>query len=276
MNQPRSNRKGNWIIGLVMAALTLCLIAGVIYLLNLKENEPDPRHEPEPVFVQNPPPKDNPTPKEEPVQAKADGGGLEDKPPVKADGVQPVPQGGGLVVVDQAEFFGTRARGKRFCIIADASNSMKGAQMLQLKKEILETLYNLSSSSQFYVIFFNATDLPMPHPTWLQGEKANVDKVKPWIEGMGTILKTEPMSSFERAFKLEPKPDVIFFMTDGLMAKTVPANVAKLNKHEPRVTIHTIMFTKATTKKAKVGAAEDQLRTIAEQSGGTYRHVTGK
>src|SRR5438067_5078907 len=60
-----------------------------------------------------------------------------------------------LAARPDATFLGTRASGKRFCIIADASNSMRGAPLTQLKKEILLTLDGLSPGSQFYIIFFN-------------------------------------------------------------------------------------------------------------------------
>src|SRR5262245_46573017 len=80
----------------------------------------------------------------------------------------------------QADFFGTKVTGQRFCIIADCSDSMHGTQLVQLKKEILKTLGGLDPASQFYIIFFNATDIPMPFPSWLDGTKENVEKVKPW------------------------------------------------------------------------------------------------
>ena len=52
--------------------------------------------------------------------------------------------------------------------------------MDQLKAEILKTLSGLNSSSQFYIIFFNATDVPMPYPNWLTADKENLAKVRPW------------------------------------------------------------------------------------------------
>src|SRR5207237_9430767 len=107
--------------------------------------------------------------------------------------------------------------GKRFCTNADASNSMRGAPLTQLKNEILLTLDGLSPGSQFYIIFFNATDIPMPFPAWLDASKENVAKVRPWVEKMTTELKTLPQSTFTRPFKLDPKPDVICFMTDRFL-----------------------------------------------------------
>src|SRR5437868_5410743 len=79
------------------------------------------------------------------------------KPAPKDNVAKPLPKDPPLVARPEGNFFGTRASGKRFCIIADASNSMKGGPLAQLKKEILLTLDGLPPGSQFYVIFFNAT-----------------------------------------------------------------------------------------------------------------------
>lgn len=248
------------VIGAIIAGLGVLLAGSVVVLLKLG-NDSKPKPEKNEVAQAT----DSSPPAEEPKLAEK----TEPAPPPgdKKDEAWPP--------LDQAEFLGTRARGKRFCIIADASNSMRGAPLAHLKKEIVKTLDNLRSSSEFYVIFFNATDIPMPYPGWLSAEKENIAKVKPWVEGMTTVLKTLPASAFQRAFQLKPKPDVIFFMTDGLIPKNVPVQVANLNKTPPRVTIHTIMFTRRYDAHPKGGQAEAQLRLMADQSGGTYRHVNG-
>jgi hypothetical protein len=153
---------------------------------------------------------------------------------------------------------------------------MQGTPLTQLKREILQTLDDLNSGSWFYVIFFHATDVPMPAPNWLQATKENVDEVRPWIQNMKTKLKTKPASAFDRAFKkLDPRPDVIFFMTDGMLQENIPDRLAQLNATEPKVPVHTILFSKA-KKKAKEGKFSKpaaQLRLIAEKNDGTFRQV---
>jgi len=201
------------------------------------------------------------------------------KPAPKDNVAKPTPKDPPPAARPEASFFGLRASGKRICIIADASNSMRGGPLAQLKKEILLTLDGLPPGSQFYIIFFNATDIPMPFPGWLDANKANVDKVRPWVEKMTTQLKTLPQSSFTRAFKLDPKPDVIFFMTDGFLHGKNPDPVSHLNKlnaGNPKVAVHTIMFSKQKAGAPKVAAAAKQLRGMAENNGGTFRHVTQK
>lgn len=215
----------------------------------------------------NPPPV-RPLPRETGAQPPRTPNPLPDQPPAKD---KPKEQ------LYQAEFMGTVAKGQRFCIIADASNSMRGAQLAQLKKELIKTLEGLDPACQFYIIFFHQTDLPMPFPNWLDATKENIEKVKPWIMGMNTKLRTLPQSAFTRAFKLNPKPDVIFFMTDGFLQGKPDAisHVSKLNSGEPKVIVHTIMFTKKKVDVPRNGAA-NQLRTLAEKNGGTYRHVKSK
>lgn len=257
-----SRGKQTLVIGAIVGALGLLLAGGVVLLVNLGgDGKPAAK---DPAVADGTPPE-SPMPIDEPGPATKTELANIPAADKKDTGWPPL---------DQAEFMGTRARGKRFCIIADASNSMRGSPLTQLKKEIVKTLDGLRSSSQFYVIFFNATDIPMPYPSWLSAEKENISKVKPWVEKMTTVVKTLPASAFERAFKLQPKPDVIFFMTDGLIPKAVPTQVANLNQTAPRVTIHTIMFSKARADVGAKGAnAEHQLRLIADQSDGTYRHV---
>ncbi|MFO0863755.1 MAG: vWA domain-containing protein [Gemmataceae bacterium] len=176
-----------------------------------------------------------------------------------------------------AEFMGSRASGKRFCIIADASNSMRKGSFAQAKAEIMKTISSLDESSEFYVIFFNANAIRMPCSTWLSGGKESINKIRPWIQGVETALMTDPRPAFDIAFQLEPKPDAIFFMTDGFLHGKNPdpvTHVRRLNMSEPKVPIHTLMFDKANKvgKKSPAEAAA-QLRRIATESGGTFRHV---
>jgi hypothetical protein len=124
----------------------------------------------------------------------------------------------------------------------------------------------------------------MPFAGWLKGTPDDVKKVTPWIQEKKADGGTEPLPAFIRAFNLDPRPDVIFFMTDGLIPTNVPAAVAQLNTGKPRVTIHTIMFTSSQPRPAglflpavspaDLRLAELLLRKIADDSGGTYRLFT--
>ncbi len=181
---------------------------------------------------------------------------------------------------DRADFLGSTSEGRRFCIIADNSNSVAGASLAQLKKEIMRTITQLKPTSQFFIIYFNKTDFPMPFPNWLSAEKENIEKVRPWVEQAGTALGTRPNSSFVRAFKLDPPPDCIFFMTDGQFQNKKTEDVVellnRLNAKEPKVQVNTIWFTKGSGKTPKKAAPMTVLRNIAEKNGGTFKHFSAK
>ena len=180
------------------------------------------------------------------------GDGLDLRPPGASTG------GGKLA------FMGIEGSGSRFLIIADASDSMAGDKLEYLKAEILKTLGDLRPGSKFYLIFFATTAVPMPGNRWVSGRSQAV-KAASWVRSIRTMGGTEPLSAFELAFRMDPRPDTIFFMTDGLFANNVPNAVARLNSGRKKVTIHAISFIER--------GAEPLLRQIAEQSGGQYRHV---
>ena len=190
---------------------------------------------------------------------------------------QPTPPTG---VPDQynLQFLGSQGQGRRFCIIADNSGSMGGAKIADLKKQLLKTLSELDRQGEFYIFFFNFGTTAMPHPTWLKAGAPETDRIRTWIESRTAGGGTLPEPAFEAAFKLSPPPDVIFFMTDGLIPATVPARVVALNKSTPKVIVNTIMFTQPGKgkfiPKGGILREEDALKRIAEQSGGTFTRYT--
>src|SRR5262249_31760425 len=134
---------------------------------------------------------------------------------------------------------------RRFCFIADCSGSMQGTPLGQVKVEMLKTLSALRPESQFFVIFFNGSAHPLPQGGWLNGGPRNVELGLPWIRETSAAGGPQPLPAFTLAFQLNPRPDVIFFMTDGLIPADVPDAVARLNDPNRRVAINTIMFNRA-------------------------------
>ena len=67
-------------------------------------------------------------------------------------------------------------------------------------------------------------------------------------------------------FDLDPKPDAIYFMTDGLLALEVPAQVRQKNRRL-EIPIHCILFGElANQRDAK--KALNMMEDIAKYSGG--------
>ncbi len=203
--------------------------------------------------------------------AKGDGPSKGDSP--KKGG--PPQKSDGLVVVPQytADFLGSQGKGRRFCIIADNSGSMSGAKLADLKVQLLKTISDVHENAEFYVFFFNTSAEPMPHPTWLKAGAPEMETVKTWVKNTPARGGTQPVPAFTAAFKLDPPPDVIFFMTDGQFANTASARITDLNGTPRKSVVNTIMF--APVPKGgfvPVGPlpGEDNLKRIADLNGGTF------
>lgn len=175
--------------------------------------------------------------------------------------------GGGGALGEGASFMGLHAKGTRFCIIADRSGSMEGPKLAFVKEEILETLTTMGSRGRFQLIFFNTRELPYRQAGWRHPRKDRAD-VAAWLQTVSAGGGTYPTPAFRVAFALSPRPDAIFFMTDGQFPENVVDEVANLNRGGgKKVQIHTISFMDT--------SAETLMRRIASDSGGRYRHVSG-
>ncbi len=167
----------------------------------------------------------------------------------------------------EASFLGTRARGSRFCIVADNSGSMNGPPLEFVKDEILKTIGNARGSAKFTVVFFNSVAELSPQPKWVSG-KAEVATLAGWINAIHARNGTSPVRGVEMALRFDPPPDVIYLMTDGLFDPVEVQQINALNRRLKRpAQIHTIAFLQR--------AGEPLLRQIAQDGKGTYRFVPG-
>lgn len=185
------------------------------------------------------------------------------------DGGAPRDGGKGRADRQVVQFLGVEGQGRRFCIIADSSSSLGAGSFNLIKQEILKTLDSLEAESQFHLMFFSSKTLSNPGGDWLFG-KRDVEIARPWINAYPLGGGTVPAPAFQKAFTLVPKPDVIFFMTDGLINPADPSRVAVLNV-EPKVPINTILFTRRAIEVPPTDRARQMLEQIARESGGIYR-----
>ncbi len=167
-----------------------------------------------------------------------------------------------------ASFFGVEATGTRFAYIVDTSGSMQGAKMGAMKVELLESIKTLLEHMQFFVSFFSNDAMPMGQR--LKWTPAS-DTGKKWAADQAMQQQayggTNPLPAFQVAFDMTPRPDAIYFMTDGLFDEGVAAEVAKMNKRGRRVPIHCIAFD------VQEKGVEQLMKRIAEDSGGRYTAV---
>lgn len=228
---------------------------------------------------QGSPPKQDPT-KPGQGSSKADGAPLKQEPlPVKPEervAIKPKE--------NEVKFLGIKSQGQRFCIIADNSGSMSGPKIVDLRTQLLKTLKDFDKGGEYYIYCFNSVSEPMPHPSWLTNAAPEAGKIRTWVGDIAARGGTNPANSFESAFKLSPPPDVIFFMTDGIIPTTTPALVEKLNKGTPKVVVNTIMFADG-RQQVRRGThpsetmeerAEMFLKQIAKDSGGAFTRYTTK
>lgn len=174
--------------------------------------------------------------------------------------------GAGGVGGGGAKFFGVEARGRRFIFIVDTSGSMQGSKLELLRRELNAAIDGLAEACQFLVIpFESGAREPIPGPRWADA----VNKFKrEAAEGIGRMQAaggTEPYEAFARALSLKPRPDAVYFMTDGLFDAAIADRIIELNRRGPKVVIHTITLADR--------SSADMMRKIARSTDGTYRHV---
>lgn len=177
--------------------------------------------------------------------------------------------GGGGKGGGGASFMGSRSKGRegRICIICDRSGSMGGAKMEFTKTKLMDTLRKMRPGTKFFVVFFDDVPEAQPGGKWLTAPQ-DVSKLGPWTESIFARGSTEPGPAFKLAFSVKPRPDIIFFMTDGVFNPEYIEAIKKMNTPGAtgkKTTINTIALLDR--------AGERLLKQIAEENLGTYTYV---
>lgn len=195
------------------------------------------------------------------------GSGAADKPRAQADRLATQP----AVAAQQSPLSGIAGNARRIVFVCDASGSMI-AKFPLLKGELDKAITGLHPVQSFSIIFFQDTDCDAfpKEKKLVAASPRNMSKAKEFIQGVTTTGTTDPIPGIERAFKLQPQ--TIYLLTDG----DFPDNAAVLKKcrelnPNKKVKVNTIAFTGESDKDTDF---IDLLKTIAKESGGTYRHVT--
>ncbi|MFM9996384.1 MAG: vWA domain-containing protein [Phycisphaerales bacterium] len=167
-----------------------------------------------------------------------------------------------------ASFFGAEARGTRFAYIVDVSGSMGyDGKIETLKRELSRSIDALLENAKYLVVAFSDNAYPLENrKEWVEASDAGRLRGRRAIATLGADGSTVPLPAFQVVFSMRPRPDAIYFMTDGQFDPAMALDILRLNA-EDRVPIHCITFV------SKEGEAV--MRKIAEDSGGTYTHVPG-
>jgi uncharacterized protein YegL len=165
-------------------------------------------------------------------------------------------------------FFGVEAKGDRIAFVVDTSGSMIGDRLAELKSQLTSAINEMTETSSFLVVSFSTEALPLGGKLeWREATAKNKLTAARQVEALVADGGTEAMRGFEELFRAKPRPDVIFFMTDGQFREDVPLTLQRMNR-SPRVKIHCICF--------EENQSEPQMKQIAKDSGGTYTFVARK
>jgi hypothetical protein len=136
-----------------------------------------------------------------------------------------------------------------------------------MKAELAKSLAALMENAHYFVSLFSSEAKPMGgRLEWVSATDAG----KAWARRTVPLITAEgetiPYPAFQMVLSLRPRPEAIYFMTDGEFDKDYANRIARLNA-DFRIPIHCITFV------SKEGEAV--MKKIAADSGGTYAHVPG-
>ncbi len=165
-------------------------------------------------------------------------------------------------------FFGVEATGSRFAYIVDISGSMAGPKLESLKHELESSIDTLAEHASFSVVLFSTDATPLGGKAgWTDAAQRHKKATFAQIATIQASGATNPAPAFEIVFSLRPRPDAIYFMTDGLFDAAVVGQIEQINRSSAGtlVPVHCIAFTSR--------ESEHLLKRIAEFSDGTYTYV---
>ena len=159
----------------------------------------------------------------------------------------------------QTSFFGIRAEGQLFIYVVDCSGSMIDEDRLdRAKSELRRSIGALQSPQRFKVIFYNDRPIPMPGELPKPADYPSKAQLSRWMDFVQPEGPTDPRGALSLALAM--RPDAVFLLSDGAFPDGTAESVARLNPK--KVPIHCIDLAN--------GAAGDDLRKIAAESGGQY------
>ncbi len=188
----------------------------------------------------------------------------------------------------QTAFFGMPATGHRFAFILDMSGSMLGARWNACLRHLAEALEGLTDDAEFFVVLFSdRLVIPTEQAEWLPATEECKKAVFEWASGIEPDGGTFPQPAFDLVFASPGgRPDIIYFLTDGLFTSPSPDRLAKqcssagtgilsslgslFIRSDTNTPGHTVIHT--LTLDDASGASI--CKKIAEATGGQYAHVS--
>lgn len=159
----------------------------------------------------------------------------------------------------QTSFFGLRAKGQVFVFVIDCSGSMSDDfRLIRAKQELRRCLSRMQYPQRYHVIFYNDRPRPMPAGVPVSANGNNRGKTLHWMDSVDAEGGTDPKGAMDQALGL--RPDAVFLLSDGEYPEDTEGAISARNTK--KVPIHCVDLSG--------GAAGDQLKQIAADSGGQY------
>jgi hypothetical protein len=182
-------------------------------------------------------------------------------------------------------FFGIEATGNRVVYILDISASMSyagyyGRRYDRAVAELLNSLSQLREDQTFYVLLFCfecfEMDVGQEPGMFLPATGENIDLVGEWLNGVQLGSGTDPRLAVVSA--LERDPSCVFLLSDGEFNGEFYNNppYRKQNSAATLAKRHNKNNAPINTIGLEDKGSQRQMMTIAEQSGGKYRFVSGE
>lgn len=167
-------------------------------------------------------------------------------------------------------FFGTESSGQSFVFVVDCSLSMNHphaseakTRFRRLKVELVKTITKMNSENRFFIIFFNETAISMPAQSLQYATATRQKQFLYWMQKIRADGETDPRPALRMALKL--RPDVIYFLTDGVFELPVRRDLLKMQR--TKSTIHTFSFSHPVTPEMQqaIGFLKDKQPTRARR-----------
>ena len=190
-------------------------------------------------------------------------------------------------------FMGQQASGNRFAFIIDYSKSMDDTQLAVMKHELTNALAAIGERGLATVVFFagpvwrpdeNAKEAAKrwegddwttnwrlkedeegPRPQWLIPNRRNMAALQRMIYQTPTVGGTDWYPPMKEVLGMRPRPDIIFFMTDGRTSKDSSGKTLELvEKMRHEIQVNTVALG---VKDKDV----EPLEQLASMTGGKFR-----
>ena len=166
-------------------------------------------------------------------------------------------------------FFGISSAGSRFCYIVDISGSMNTQNRLNAAiAELTKSLKQLPDFARFYILFYSSNvkyNIPSSQKGWNTARNSTIRKMAKEFKSIRPQGGTNPAPAFARAFELDPLPEVIYFLNDGIISPFSAQQLQHMMPSGSRIVINTISFGDS--------ASQQEMINIAKQNQGQFKHV---